>query len=363
MTHAERSIRHCLAMLAPCRPIETADAQFSAGDYRVGQRQFHDRMAGLYRRMLADPEGWLIPVTPYEHYAASHPPRPEAAPHRSDSRESTLRNAFQQAISFYAEFLYALGCAADDLRADGAMAVPAEKYDAILQKLSRRHDGKRNALRIERLQAEGLALRRESGTMLIRWDRAALGLHVLCRAPEGRYSHMNFLRVDYPSSLRGAPTLDDVLESLPAACRQRMRSVLDAASELPLKPRIKPLRGIVSDFRWKVDFLLGGRCALGFTGDCDGLNLYLHFNAADSISRFSETLAGDPALLEWFRGCFPERLCRCPNNRMVDLGGEARRICGLSNRAEIVNPDDGDIQNAIRILQKFRQLPENAPFA
>ncbi len=359
MTHVERSIRHCLAMLAPCRPIATADARFTAEDYRAGQQAFHDRMAGLYRKMLADPEGWLVPVEPYERYAASHPKR-ETAPHRGDSRESTLRNAFQQAISFYAEFLYELGCAADGLRDDGAMPIPIERYRAIVRKLARRPNDGRGPQRIERLQAEGLSLNREDGAALVRWDRAMLGLRALCRAPEGKYRHMNCLRVDYPSSLRGAPTLTDALESLPGISRQRLQALLSAASALSLKPKIKPLRGIVSDCRWKVDFLLGGKCALGFTGDCDGLSVYVHFNAADNISRFAEAIAGDPALLEWFRGCFPERLCSCPNNRRVNLGGEARRICGLANRAEIDDPDDADIRNAIRVFQKFRQLPEGA---
>lgn len=42
--------------------------------------------------------------------------------------------------------------------------------------------------------------------------------------------------------------------------------------------------------------------------------------------------------------------------RRVHLGEKIRRICGLSNRAEIVNPTDDDVEKAIKILIKFRNI-------
>lgn len=35
---------------------------------------------------------------------------------------------------------------------------------------------------------------------------------------------------------------------------------------------------------------------------------------------------------------------------------EPRRICGLSNRAEIVNPDKDDVEKALYILRKYRNI-------
>ncbi len=61
-------------------------------------------------------------------------------------------------------------------------------------------------------------------------------------------------------------------------------------------------------------------------------------------------------LFQWFEKQFPERLCKCPNNRRVYLGSEPRHICGLSNRAEIVSPDDQDLDRAFYILRKFRNI-------
>lgn len=36
----------------------------------------------------------------------------------------------------------------------------------------------------------------------------------------------------------------------------------------------------------------------------------------------------------------------------INFGDEYRRICGFSNHAEIVNPDDEDVKNALYILKK-----------
>ena len=37
---------------------------------------------------------------------------------------------------------------------------------------------------------------------------------------------------------------------------------------------------------------------------------------------------------------------------------EACRICGLSNRAEIVNPDKEDVERALYILRRYRKINE-----
>ena len=44
-----------------------------------------------------------------------------------------------------------------------------------------------------------------------------------------------------------------------------------------------------------------------------------------------------------------------PSNRRVSFAGEERRICGMSNRAEIVNPTQEDVKNAFTVLRKYRE--------
>lgn len=58
----------------------------------------------------------------------------------------------------------------------------------------------------------------------------------------------------------------------------------------------------------------------------------------------------------YLKAQFPKRICKCPSIRKVDFCDETRRICGLSNRAEITNPTSEDIKKAIYILKKFRNI-------
>ncbi len=64
----------------------------------------------------------------------------------------------------------------------------------------------------------------------------------------------------------------------------------------------------------------------------------------------------DHDLFSWYSSKFPERLYRCPSNRWATFGETRRRICGLSNIAEIENPSEADLKNSIEVLKLFRQL-------
>lgn len=61
-THAQRSIRHCLDMLAPF--------EMQSGQATAGQLQFYKFMVSLYREMYEQPEKYLVFPKPYEAYAA-----------------------------------------------------------------------------------------------------------------------------------------------------------------------------------------------------------------------------------------------------------------------------------------------------
>lgn len=97
-TYAQRSVKHCLDMLAP---FEASDQQSENG-----QLEFYRLMISIYQGMYENPEEYLVFPIPYEKYMIklqqqeSH--KKKEKEHVSDSRESTLRNTFQQAIQFYA---------------------------------------------------------------------------------------------------------------------------------------------------------------------------------------------------------------------------------------------------------------------
>ena len=96
-TCAQKSIRHCLDMIAP---FERANQQ-----EEDGQWQFYQLMVSLYRNMYQNPEEYMVFSKPYEAYAQKmnqqETQQKKEKAHVRDARESTLRNTFQQAIQFY----------------------------------------------------------------------------------------------------------------------------------------------------------------------------------------------------------------------------------------------------------------------
>ncbi len=126
---------------------------------------------------------------------------------------------------------------------------------------------------------------------------------------------------------------------------------------MPLKIRVKPLRNINSDFKWKAEFTYKGKSCIGFYVDCDSLLICVYFNNAANITDMAgRLLAEDPELFEWFCAHIPERLCKCPNNRWVTLGEQRRRICGMSNRMDVANPLDSDMERCVKIIKMFRGI-------
>lgn len=126
---------------------------------------------------------------------------------------------------------------------------------------------------------------------------------------------------------------------------------------LKVKIKVRPLRGIVSDFKWKVDYTCKGKSICGFYAQQDFFMLCIHFNNFQNITAYAKELwEEDRELFTWFKDRFPERLCKCPNNRRVFFAEEPKRICGMSNRAEIVNPSEEDVEKALYILRRYRNL-------
>lgn len=357
-THAVRSIRHCLDMIAP---FEASDRQ-----REEGQRQFYDFMVSIYRGMYGNPLKYLVFPAPYEEYIARCGSQAvslkKEKEHVSDSRESTLRNTFQQAIQFYGMFFYYVGVQCEGLcGSSGALVISPEEYAGVLGRLNRLHDAKYNEERYQVLSGLGIEIHEEGGMIHIahrEFTHAMEGLLYLCKAPDSKYKWMNFLRLDYRNAYAPVPAVEDICRTLPEGSRAIVRKLEKHLAGMKVRARIKPLRGIVSDFKWKVEYSYKSKNICGFYADSGYFMLCIYFNHFQNITDFAAVLQEeDRELAAWFREQFPERLCRCPSNRRVYFGGEARRICGLSNRAEVVNPGDGDLEKALYILRRYRNLP------
>lgn len=356
-TYAQRSIKHCLDMIAP---FEATNQQLEEG-----QLQFYRFMVSIYRDMYEKPEKYMVFPAPYEEYVMKvkqqEKQKLKEKEHINDSRESTLRNTFQQAIQFYALYFYNLGlqCSGVD-EANGSLIISKEEYSNVLAQMNRLHGSEHNAERYGMLSEAGIRIYENSDNVHIvhkEYKQAMEGVLYLCNAPDSKYKWMNFLRLDYKNAYSPIPTVDDICKTLPDKSTEVIKKLEDSMSGIKIKKKIKPLRGIVSDFKWKVEYCYKGKNICGFYADNSYFMLCIYFNHFQNINEFANTLYEEELeLFEWFKGQFPERLCKCPSNRRVYFGDEPRRICGLSNRAEIVNPDNKDIENALYILKKYRNL-------
>ena len=356
-THAQHSIKHCLDMIAP---FEMSNQQKEDGRF-----QFYQFMVSLYREMYQQPEEYMVFPKPYEEYARKlkeqEAQKKKEKAHVNNSKESTLRNTFQQAIQFYALFFYNIGLKSKGIdERSGALIILKEEYIDVLNKMNRIHESKYNAERYEVLSKLGIQIYQNDHTVRIAhttYKQAMEGIEYLCKAPDSKYKWMNFIRLDFKNAYSPIPTVNDICKTLPVRSAEAVKKLEDNLSGINIKAKIKPLRGIVSDFKWKVEYAYKGKNICGFYADNEYFMLCIYFNYFENINEFSKILyEEDHELFQWFKNQFPERLCKCPNNRRVYFGNEPRRICGLSNRAEIVNPDDYDIDKALCVLRKYRNI-------
>lgn len=349
-----RSILHCLRMLAPFR--EAIPACGHAGsDMAEGERQFYAFIKGLYGEMYSDPAFFLIPQGEYDEYILSLPPDGEGPEglHKADQQESRLRNRFQQAIQFYAAYLYELGTRAQSLE-KGVLSLTLAQWREARKAMEWPHLQGENGPRFQRLQALGLDERQEPKLVYITcrdFPKMLYGLWALCKAPQGRYHYMNYLRADYRAALRGAPLPGDIFETLPPDRAQSARSLHQAMTGQGLKLYVQPLRQITSGSLWKGEYRKDGKCTAGFYADPDAFTLCLYFGSPEKVAGASAALwRQEPLLGAWFDSKFPARKCACPHSCRVQFGDGPRPICGMACRAEILDPTLEDLQTALAIL-------------
>ncbi|MCH5348036.1 MAG: hypothetical protein J1E40_01815 [Oscillospiraceae bacterium] len=355
-TYAQYSIKHCLDMLAPFESTDT--------EIQEGQQQFYRFITSIYQGMYEAPEKYMVFPEPYEKYIQKRQINKKEKEHSTDSRESTLRNTFQQAIQFYAIYFYHLGSYSSGIdEKSGSLIISDKDYSDVLYCMSRIHQSEYNEKRYEVLADMGIEVIRNENIVEIShktYKQMMRGLLYLCKAPDSKYKLMNYLRLDYKNAYAPIPAVADICKTLPEQNAEIVKMLEKHLSGLKVKAKIRPLRGIVSDFRWKVEYSYKGKNICGFYADNKYFMLCIYFNDFRNINAFSKTLyEEDIELFKWFKNQFPERLCKCKSNRRVDFGDETRRICGLSNRAEIVNPNADDVKNALHILKKYRNINHN----
>lgn len=360
---AQKSIWHILKMLSPFEAVNVDISGFESADIVTGEKEFYQFMKALYEEMYTNLEKFAISTTAYTKYMKKKETNPVFIKlHKKDTYESALRNAFQQAIQFYPNFFFHIGVAADELCPDTySLIISKSKYRNLLQIINRPYSLFREGeKRLAALTSAGIVVSELDGMYHLScqaYPKMFLGLWVLCRAPKTPYKYMNFLRLDYKGFNRDMPDVDDIKRTMKDAHTGYVDSLIKLFEHKNMRYKITPLRSIVSGNGWKIRFILKEKSVFGFFSDPDYLALYLYFNDAKNISEMASRLQDtDPELFDWFCDQFPERLCKCPNNRTVVFGTVRKRICGLSNKAEVVDPNDDDIRKSMMVLKIFRGI-------
>lgn len=361
VSSAQRSILHCFRMLAPFEEVDIRIKDtLSQRDIHAAEEEFYHFISELYMDMYISPEKYYIPTAAYDEYKKTAKQKSGVEKmHYVDGKECNLRNTFQQAIQFYPKFFYELGLQAEAISdADFALVIMKDKLDTVKKSLEMTHLRKDNSYRYEVIASLGIEMKQVGDQYYIlnrNFPKMFLGLCILCKAPESKYKYMNYLRLDYKGFHRAMPDMEAIKMTLSKDHSRIINSVQTAMDSMKLKIKVKPLRNITSGSRWKVEYLLHSKNVFGFYAEPDYLMLCIYFNDVKNINELSTRLESlDTELFQWFSSKFPERLCKCPSNRWATFGASRRRICGLSCRAEVVNPEDADVINSIRVLKLFR---------
>lgn len=359
----QKSIWHCIKMLAPFQKLDiNLGDKFLQDDIYMAEDDFYQFMKALYIDMYANPMKYYIPTTAYDQYIKIAKVKSGIEKmHYVDSKECKLRNTFQQAIQFYPKFFYEIGLQAEEIRnSDFSLVILKDKLDSIKQSLEWTHICKENSYRYALIDYLEIKIEQVEDRCYIinkNYPKMFLGLWILCNAPESKYKYMNYLRLDYKGYHRAMPEIEDVKTTLSKEHMSIVSTIQNAIDCMKLKIKVKPLRNITSGSRWKVEYLLNNKNVFGFYAEPDNLILCIYFNDVKNINELSGRLEGmDSELFQWFCSKFPERLCKCPSNRWATFGGNRRRICGLSCRAEINNPTNIDEKNSIRVLKLYRNI-------
>lgn len=352
VTH--QSIWHAAVMRAAFYEIIPASlSDGEADELREGQRSLYQFMTDLYSDMYEHPEAYELPVGDYEAYMQGRTRRDLS--HKGDPKESRLRNRFQQGIQFYQKLLFEIGAKADQ-EADSQRftlnsSVLSEMINSYNLRLIRGEE-QRRASHLARL---GLEIRFSIEKMTIANDQyphMLSALTALCRSNTGKHALSGFLRCDFRALESYKPGFADAVQILPDDFKSTALELNDYMKEINAKDTVQPLKNTTLFSPWKLGYSRNGKSVYGFHADTDSFETYVYFNYFSNVSRMGYLLKEtSPKLYDWFNDRFPTRTCACPNNKLADIGGCKKRICGLMNRLEVYNPSTEDLRNLKLVIE------------
>lgn len=350
--HAAMSMATLYEVIPSNMSIEEAAA------FRLGEESLYRFMRDMFVDMYDHPEAYDIPVGAYDLYMDGRDRR--SLGHKNDPKESRLRNQFQQAIQFYQKLLFEMGIHGKVY--DDSLSIEPTIMDEMINKHNLRLIRGTQSMRLSALERLGMKIQRSDNAIVFkntRYPEMFTALITLARAGRGVLALTNVLRCDFRGLIKGfKPGLEDVVANLPGQLRDNILMMDLYIQELGAKISIHPLKNTTLYSPWKVIYTREGKSIYGFHAEPNRLEVYAYFNKPDNISRVGYQLKeeADP-LYAWFNDHIPMRECRCPNNRKVDIGGEEKRICGLMNRLEVINPDGEALDRLKRVIAQGMKKP------
>lgn len=355
-----QSIWHAAVFMAPFYEVIPPQMTGRAAEnLQTGEKSLYQFMTDLYADMYAQPDAYLLPVGEYDRFMQGRDR--QHLQKKEVQKESRLRNSFQQAIQFYQKLLFEIGVHAEPV--NGVEQVTM--HQAVLADMTKNH--KFSKIRGEEIERT-YALRRLGLEMMQTTERIIVSNHAyphlftalsaLCHAPNKKFALTHFLRCDFRGLLPGhQPGFDDAAAVLPDEFRSMVVDMETWLHSLNCKVAVEPLKNTTLHSYWEVSYRQKGKPLYAFHADTDRLDAFAYFNHPENVGRMGYLAkAASDALYAWFYERIPARICACRNNRAVDIGGQKKRICGLMNRLNIVNPNQMDWQNLKQIITMYVRM-------
>jgi len=355
ITH--ESIWHAAIFISPFREVIPTHVTGKKRDnLREGEKSLYQFITDLYSDMYENPEAYYLPVGEYDSFMENRDRKNLSD--KDKLKESLLRNKFQRAIQFYQKLLFEIGSKGEPNGGSDSLIMDKAVLSDIIIKHNFRILRGEQEKRAEALSNVGMKIDQSQSKMTVsnnKYPKMLVGLSALCKANTGKFALTNFLRCDFRGLVDSfEPGFDDAISILTDGFRKMAIEMDDFMRSVNCSISIQPLKNTTLFSQWKVGYSLKGKSIYSFHSDIDSLETFACFNHYQNVSRMGYLLKEESDLLyNWFDAKIPTRLCSCRYNRLVDIGGRKRRICGLMNKMDVINPDVHDLQNLKQIIEIY----------
>jgi hypothetical protein len=356
-----QSVWHAALFLAPFYKVMPAEFKGGkAGDLAEGEANLHRFMNDLFSDLYQNPEAYFLPAGDYDEFMKGK--EGKELSRKEETRESYLRNRFQRSIQFHQKLLFEIGTQSKLLPGCDSLSLDESVLSGMMLKHNLRilrGEERKRASALERLGLKIKSINTRFRVTNDDYPKMLLALTTLCKSVSPRYGLTHFLRCDFRGLNRShKPDFRDAVSVLPDSFEKGVEAMHVFMQTLKCKTTVEPLKNTTLYSKWKLTYQLKNKAVYSFHADTGHLEVFAYFNHPDYVSRMGYLLKNESnSLYDWFYERIPMRSCACRNNRRVDIGGREKRICGLMNRMEVVNPDREDFIKLKRIITIFLTKP------